>query len=281
MSTNDEKKKPFDGPSKFLPYGAPDHPSVKMVDLKNLKPYGDAMNDGRAEVSFTLPVTPSPKAEEAALELMRKMGFSDIKIVAMEKPSEGFSFYVCYGAMEHSVDITKISVLKVEAEFKTYYEINDIIKKEVGRKIIIVGATTGFDAHTVGIDAIFNMKGYKGDYGLERYAGFDARNLGAQVLNEELLDYAVKEKVDAILVSQIVDEKDCHIDNLKNLMALAEQRGLREKLIFVCGGPRLNHPIAVECGLDAGFGTGTLPSHVASYVLDEFLRRKKAKKDQK
>lgn len=272
------EKKNFEGPVKFLPYGAPDHPSVKMVDLKNLRPYGDAMNDGRAQVSFTLPVNPSPEAEEAAREIMRKMGFSDIKVVSMEQPSDGFSFYVCYGAMEHAVDFTKISVLKVETEFKSYYEINDIIKKEVGRKIIIAGATTGFDAHTVGIDAIFNMKGYKGDYGLERYSGFDARNLGAQVLNEELLDYAVKENVDAVLVSQIVDEKDCHINNLKELMRLAEQRGVREKLIFVCGGPRLNHPMAVECGLDAGFGPGTLPSHVASYVLDEFLRRKKAEK---
>jgi beta-lysine 5,6-aminomutase beta subunit len=82
-------------------------------------------------------------------------------------------------------------------------------------------------------------------------------------------------------VSQIVDEKDCHINNLKQLMRLAEQRGLRDRFIFVAGGPRLNHPLAIECGLDAGFGGGTLPSHVASYVLDEFLRRKQAKRDQK
>jgi beta-lysine 5,6-aminomutase beta subunit len=98
------------------------------------------------------------------------------------------------------------------------------------------------------------------------------------MLNEDLLDYALKEKVDAILVSQIVDEKDCHIHNLKELMRLAEKRGLRDKIIFVCGGPRLNHPVAVECGLDAGFGPGTLPSHVASYVLDEYLRRHPGRK---
>jgi beta-lysine 5,6-aminomutase beta subunit len=268
-----------EGNTKYPPYGAPDHPSVKPVDLKNLKPYGDAMNDGRAQVNFTLPVNPSPEAEEAAREIMRKMGFHDIKVVAMEKPSEGFSFFVCYGAMDHAVDFTKIHVLKVETEFKGMDEIDEIIRKEIGRKLIIVGATTGFDAHTVGIDAIFNMKGYKGNYGLERYQGFDARNLGAQVLNEELMDYAVKEEADAILVSQIVDEKDCHINNLKELMALAEKRGLRDKFIFVCGGPRLNHPIAVECGLDAGFGPGTLPSHVASYVVDEYLRRHGGKKE--
>lgn len=259
--------------TKFLPYGAPDHPSVKPVDLKNLKPYGDAMNDGRTQVSFTLPINPSPEAEEAARELMRKMGFEDVKIVTMEKPSEGFSFFVGYGATTFTVDFTKIEVLKVEAEFKSYYEINDLIKTKIKRKLIILGATTGYDAHTVGIDAMFNMKGYKGDYGLERYPWLDARNLGAQVLNEDLLRIAKETKADAVLVSQVVTEKDCHINNLKELMRLAEQKGMRDQLIFVAGGPRLNHPTAVECGLDAGFGPGTLPSHVASYVVDEYLRR--------
>jgi beta-lysine 5,6-aminomutase beta subunit len=260
--------------SKFLPYGAPNHPSVKPVDLKNLKPYGDAMNDGRVQVNFTLPVNPSPEAEEAARELMRKMGFSEIKIVAMEKPSEGFSFFVGYGATAHSVDFTKIEVLKVETHFKSFDEINELIRTRIKRKLVIIGATTGFDAHTVGIDAMFNMKGYKGDYGLERYPWIEAHNLGAQVLNEDLLRIAAEKKADAILVSQIVDEKGVHINNLKEMTRIAEEKGLRDKYIFVCGGPRLNHPIAVECGLDAGFGPGTLPSHVASYVVDEFLRRK-------
>jgi len=260
--------------TKYPPYGAPDHPSVQPVDLKNLKPYGDAMNDGRVQVSFTLPVNPSPEADEAAREFMRKMGFQDIKIVAMEQPSEGFSFFVGYGATNHSVDFTKIEVLKVEAQFKSFDEINELIRTKVKRKLVILGATTGFDAHTVGLDAMFNMKGYKGDYGLERYPWIEAHNLGAQVLNEDLLKAAEEKKADAILVSQIVDEKGVHISNLKELMRIAEQRGLREKYIFVCGGPRLNHPISVECGLDAGFGPGTLPSHVASYVVDEFLRRK-------
>jgi beta-lysine 5,6-aminomutase beta subunit len=263
---------------KFLPYGAPNHPSVRPVDLKNLRPYGDAMNDGRVQVSFTLPVNPSPEAEEAAREFMRKMGFEDVKIVSMEKPSEGFSFFVGYGASNHSVDFTKIRVLKVEAEFKSFYEINDLIKTRIKRKVVIIGATTGFDAHTVGIDAMFNMKGYKGDYGLERYPWIQAHNLGAQVLNEELLDHAERLKADAILVSQVVTEKDCHIRNLKELMRLAEERGVREKYIFISGGPRLNHPISVECGLDAGFGPGTLPSHVASYVVDEMLRRREREK---
>lgn len=264
--------------TKFLPYGAPDHPSVKPVDLKNLKPYGDAMNDGRVQVSFTLPVNPCPEAQEAAAELMRKMGFQDIKVVAMEQPSEGFSFFVAYGAINHHVDYTGIHVVKVDTIYKSYGEINEIIEKKIKRKLVIIGATTGFDAHTVGIDAIFNMKGYNGDYGLERYPWIEAFNLGAQVMNDELLKIALEKKADAIMVSQVVTEKDCHINNLKELMRVAEKLGVRDRFIFVGGGPRLSHPIALECGMDAGFGPGTLPSHVASYVVDEFLRRRLEKK---
>ena len=48
-------------------------------------------------------------------------------------------------------------------------ELNALIKKKVGRRIVVFGACTGTDTHTVGIDAILNMKGYAGDYGLERY----------------------------------------------------------------------------------------------------------------
>ena len=258
-----------------LPYGAPKHPSVKPVDYKKLSAYGDAVGDGRMQVSFTLPVEPSPEAAKAGEQILEKMGFVDIKIATMLKPSDGFSFFVCYGRCTHTVDFTSIEVIKVEAEYKSFDEINSLIEKEIGRKLIVLGATTGYDAHTVGIDAIFNMKGYHGDWGLERYPWLDARNLGAQVLNKELLDLAEEVHADALLVSQVVDEKDCHIRNLKELNHLAELRKIRDGLIIVSGGPRINHALSLECGMDAGFGKNSLPSHVASYIVDEFLRRKK------
>jgi hypothetical protein len=53
--------------------------------------------------------------------------------------------------------------------------------------------------------------------------------------------------------------------------------GIREKMIFVSGGPRLTHPMALECGFDAGFGVGTKPSDVASYIVEEVLRRMEEK----
>jgi beta-lysine 5,6-aminomutase beta subunit len=48
-------------------------------------------------------------------------------------------------------------------------------------------------------------------------------------------------------------------------------------MVFVAGGPRVTHPMALECGFDAGFGAGTKPSEVASYIVEEILRRKESK----
>ncbi|MCM2280017.1 MAG: cobalamin-dependent protein [Oligoflexia bacterium] len=244
-----------------------------QLNLRKLKPYGDILDDGTVQLSFTLPVEPSAEAREAAIQLARKMGFDPVKVATMEKAAEGFAFFVIYGNYKHSVDFTKIKVLKVESQKRGRDELDAIIEKHVGRKLVVLGACTGYDAHTVGIDAIINMKGFAGDYGLERYQWLDARNLGAQVLNEELLKAAVAEKADAILVSKVVTQHNVHVKDLKDLMARAAKMGLKDKLLFVAGGPRVTHPLALECGFDAGFGVGTRPSEVASYVVEEYLKR--------
>ncbi|MGK5089500.1 OAM dimerization domain-containing protein [Bdellovibrionota bacterium FG-2] len=247
------------------------------IDLKKLKPYGDILGDGTVQLAFTLPAEPSPESREAAVLLVQKMGYDQIKVATMEKAGEGFSFFVIYGNLRHSVDYTQIKVLKVESIKRGRDEIDEEIRTKIGRKLKVFGACTGFDAHTVGIDAIINMKGFAGDYGLERYQWIDAKNLGAQMPNEELLKIAQREEADAILVSKVVTQHNIHIRDLKDLIKRAEKAGLRDKMIFISGGPRLTHPMALECGFDAGFGVGTKPSEVAGYILDELLRRRGGK----
>jgi len=245
----------------------------RKADLKKLRPYGDIMDDGTVQLAFTLPVEPSPEAREAAISMVQKMGFDQIKIATMEKAAEGFSFFVVYGNTRHSVDFTRIKVVKIEAKKRSRSEIDELIQTKIGRRLVVLGACTGYDAHTVGIDAIMNMKGFAGDYGLERYQWLDARNLGAQVLNDELLKRAEREGADAILVSKVVTQHNIHLRDMKDLMARAEKLGLTEKMIFIAGGPRVTHPMALECGFDAGFGVGTKPSDVASYIVEEYLKR--------
>ena len=123
------------------------------------------------------------------------------------------------------------------------YEVEDYIKENIKRDIVIVGASTGTDAHTVGIDAIMNMKGYAGHYGLERYEGIEAYNLGSQVPNEDFIKRAVELNADVLLVSQTVTQKNVHIENLTNLVELLEAEGLRDKIVFLCGGPRISHEL--------------------------------------
>ena len=153
------------------------------------------------------------------------------------------------------------------------HETDEYIKNNIGRKLVVVGASTGTDAHTVGIDAIMNMKGYAGHYGLERYDMIDAYNLGSQVPNEEFLAKAVELNADAVLVSQTVTQKDVHIKNMTNLIELMEAEGLRDKMIVVCGGPRISHELAKELGFDAGFGMNTYADDVASFVAEEYVKR--------
>lgn len=118
-----------------------------------------------------------------------------------------------------------------------------------------------------------NMKGYNHHFGLERYEGMDAINMGSQVLNEDLVAKAIEVNADAILVSQVVTQKNVHIPNLTQLVELLEAEGLRDKVVLVCGGPRLSHELAKELGYDAGFGPGSYAEDVASFVVTEMVKR--------
>ncbi|MGE0078312.1 MAG: OAM dimerization domain-containing protein [Bacteroidales bacterium] len=245
------------------------------LDLKKIKPYGDTMNDGKTQVSFTLPIPCGNEAIEAAKQLMKKMGFENPQVVFYKELTEGFTFFNCYGSCVHTVDFTTIHVPKVEATTWDMHQTDEYVKENVGRKLVVVGASTGTDAHTVGIDAIMNMKGYAGHYGLERYEGFEAYNLGSQVPNDEFIAKAIELKADALLVSQTVTQKDVHIQNLVELVEMLEAEGLRSKVILCCGGPRISHELAKELGYDAGFGMNSYADDVASFIAQEFVRRNK------
>jgi beta-lysine 5,6-aminomutase beta subunit len=245
----------------------------RTLDLKKIKPYGDTMNDGKTQLSFTLPVPAGDEAIEAAKQLMREMGLENPQVVYSKELAGGFTFFNCYGTCTRTVDYTTIRVPKVTSTRWEMHETDAFIKERIGRPVIVVGASTGTDAHTVGIDAIMNMKGFAGHYGLERYEMFEAHNLGSQVPNEEFIARAIELKADVLLVSQTVTQKDAHVKNLTGLVELLEAEGLREKVILACGGPRISHELAKELGYDAGFGMNTYADDVASFVAQELDRR--------
>ena len=243
------------------------------LDLKKVKPYGDTMNDGKVQLSFTLPLPAGEEAIEAAKQLMRRMGFDNPQVVFARELTAGFTFFNCYGSSTHTVDYTTISVPKVDSTKMDMAQIDDYIKQHIGRKIVVVGASSGTDAHTVGIDAIMNMKGFAGHYGLERYEMFEAINMGSQVPNEELIARALEVGADAIIVSQTVTQKDVHIQNLTELVEMLEAEGMRSRVILAAGGPRISHELAKELGYDAGFGMNTYADDVGSFIAQELAKR--------
>jgi beta-lysine 5,6-aminomutase beta subunit len=225
------------------------------------------------QLSFTLQLPPSGRAREAAKRFAEMHGLGDPIVATMEECAQGFSFFVVYGHSQHAVDAASIDVPEVRAAALSREEIEHRIKARLGRKIVLVGACTGSDAHTVGIDAILNYKGYAGDKGLESYKGFEVYNLGAQVENEQLAARARALKADAILVSQVITQRNCHKENGRALVELLEREGWRREVILLFGGPRVDHPLALELGFDAGFGPGTKPADVASYLVERLCGR--------
>jgi len=244
------------------------------MDEHLIKPYGDKLNDGIVQLSFTLPVENSPKAVKAAQMYVSKLNFQNISVVHAKKIAQGFTYFVVYAQAIPALDLRLVKPKQIENKHLDFYEINKLIKNSLKRCLTVVGASIGTDAHTVGIDAIMNMKGYNQDYGLERYPEINAYNLGSQVTSEKLLKEAIDKKADAILVSQTVTQNNMHIHNLTELIELIEAENLKDQYILIVGGPQITNELAIEMGYDAGFGPDTLPSEVASYIMHKLQKNK-------
>jgi len=235
--------------------------------------YGDTRRDGAVQVSFTLPVPDGPRATAAALALARSLNLHDARIAHQEAIAEGFTFFILYGRHAQGIDPSVLPAELAPPETLAREEIDALIGERIGRRIVVVGACLESDAHTVGLDAIMNMKGYAGDYGLERYRMIETVNLGAQVPCEVLVRALAERGADVALVSQVVTQRDIHISHLTRLVDLLEAEGLRQRVILIVGGPYIDSALAQELGYDGGFGRGTTPSQVATFFVRRIVER--------
>ena len=232
-----------------------------------IRPYGDTLNDGKVQLSFTLPLPCNLHSEEVAKSLVLKMGIHDPQVVHASPLNDKFTYFIIYGTTHHQVDPNEIRVTEIESDVLSKEEVETFIQKHFTKELVFIGASTGTDAHTVGIDAIMNMKGFAGHYGLERYKGIKAINLGSQIDNETLLQEAQNHKADVILISQTVTQKDVHIKNLTAFIELLEAENKRDDFLVIIGGARISHALAKELGFDAGFGPKKYAFDVASYAV--------------
>jgi beta-lysine 5,6-aminomutase beta subunit len=237
-----------------------------------IRPYGDTTGDGRVQVSFTLPVPFGTEreravAEGAALQLATKMGLEPAMVVHAKGMGPAFTFFIVYGRASHLVDLSEVTVAEREFPVLSAAEINLRIRSGLGREMVVLGACIGTDAHTVGIDAILNVKGHSGEKGLEYYREMRVVNLGAQV---DVAD----------LVSQVVTQRDAHLAGARALADAfstgtagggasgGERRG---RPLLVVGGPRFDPTMAADLGVDKIFSRGTTPREVASYLVHALI----------
>lgn len=242
-----------------------------------VRPYGDATGDGMVQVSFTLPVPHDKRAEGAAAQLAQKMGIDPALVVHAKAMGPDFTFFVVYGPVRHLVDLAAVEVVEREYPLLTAKEVNAAVRRRLRRKLVVLGACIGTDAHTVGIDAILNIKGFAGEKGLEYYRELRVVNMGAQVLVPDLVARARAERADAVLVSQVVTQRDAHLHNTTEMSAaFREAYPAGARPLLVVGGPRFDEGAAGVLGVDRVFGRGTTPGEVASYLVHALLAERAA-----
>jgi D-ornithine 4,5-aminomutase subunit beta len=144
-------------------------------------------------------------------------------------------------------------------------EIRDFVHE---RNVRCVAATVGEDEHSVGMREIIDIK----HGGLEKWS-FGVTYLGTSVPIEKVLDAAIEHAATAVLISTIITHADVHREMMEKLADLAEEKGVRDKLLLIAGGTQVTDEIARESGMDVGFGRRTKGIEVASFIVREMRAR--------
>jgi len=230
----------------------------KYYDTNLVKPEVEWRADGTVLLSIFLPLD-ERTAEFAGIKCGEKMGLEDVTVVHKQclHPSEG-TYVEIKGKVNFDIDITEL-VIPEKVEILSQAE----IRKDIQDKpMFVVAATVGEDEHSVGMKETLDIK----HGGIEGF-GVKYEYLGTSCPVEKLVDAAIETKADAILLSTIITHDDVHIKNMKKINDLCIEKGIRDKIMIVCGGTQVNNEIAVDAGMDAGFGRGSHGIDVASFLV--------------
>ena len=225
-----------------------------------IKPEMEWCADGIVMITMMLP-TDKRTAEFAALEFGKKMNLEDIEVISREvmHESEGTRIEM-KGKVAFDIDINDL-VIPEEPKVLTDEEIRSDIE---ANPMKIVAATVGEDEHSVGLREIIDIK----HGGIEKY-GIECHYLGTSVPVEKLVDAAIELNADAILASTIISHDDIHYKNMKKLHEYCIEKGIRDKVMIACGGTQVTPEIAIEQGVDAGFGRNSKGINVATFLVEK------------
>ncbi|MCF7913776.1 MAG: cobalamin-dependent protein, partial [Spirochaetaceae bacterium] len=233
----------------------------KTANLRNsskIKPEMEWQGDGIVLLTLFLP-TDKRTAEFSGLEIGRRMGLEDVEVIHSEimQPAEGTRIEL-KGRFNQVIDTAKLEIPPAP-EILSEEEIRAEIKST---PLKVVAGTVGNDEHSVGLREVIDIK----HGGLEGF-GIQCHYLGTSVPLEKLVDAAIELEADAILASTIISHYDVHYQHMKRLHELCVEKGIRDRIILISGGTQVSPEMAVEQGVDAGFGRGTKGIHVATFLV--------------
>jgi D-ornithine 4,5-aminomutase subunit beta len=241
-----------------------DNVNVRLEETKELretskiKPEVEWAGDGYIMLNLFMPTT-KRVAEFAAIEMAKKMGLEDVEVIHREvmQTAEGTRIEL-KGRVPFSIDTDSL-VIPPEPEVMTEDQVREDIEAQPMK---IVAATIGEDEHSVGLREIIDIK----HGGIEKY-GIECEYLGTSVSIEKLVDAAIELNANAILASTIISHDEIHYKNMKRIHELCIEKGIRDRIMILCGGTQVTPEIAVKQGIDAGFGRGTKGIHVATFLV--------------
>ena len=227
-------------------------------------PEAEWLGDGTVLLTMMIPESPRV-AEFAALEIAKQMNLADPVVINKEvmQQAEGTRIEL-KGRITFAIDKETL-VVPEEPVILSEEEIEADIK---AKQMVVVCGTVGEDEHSVGLREIIDIK----HGGIEKY-GIEVHYLGTSVPVEKLVDAAIELNADGILASTIISHDDIHYKNMKRINDLAIEKGVRDQLTLLAGGTQVIHELAVETGMDAGFGRGTKGVHVATALVEGRRKR--------
>lgn len=239
--------------------------NAKYRNSNFIKPEMEWLADGTVMLTMCIPAN-KRTAEVVAVEIGNKLGLEDPEVISREvlQEAEGTRIEM-KGKLKFDVDLSTL-VIPPEPVYLTDEEIRNDVKEH---PLKVVCGTVGEDEHSVGLLEIINIK----HGGIERF-GIECIYLGTSVPVEKLVDAAVELNAEAILASTIISHDNIHYKNMKRINELAIEKGIRDKVMIVAGGTQVIPEEAMKTGIDAGFGRNSHGIDVASFLVEERIRRR-------
>ena len=240
-----------------------------------VRPYGDRRDDGVVQLSFVLPVPAGERAREAAAELARQArAWSRSTWRTWRRPPSATPSSSSTAGPPSGWTGDRSTCPRWSSAARGFDELNAYALREVGRRIVVLGACTGSDAHAVGHRRHHEHEGVRRRLrprALPVLRGDEPRRAGGERARSR---GSCRSGAPTRCSSRRWSPSaTCTRRTRGSSSTSSSGSASAAGVVALLGGPRIDHRLALELGYDAGFGPGTKPSDVANFIVGAVLRR--------